>query len=80
MCGVRIAALLPASRWRGLGGPAGDIAVAHSQRIAVVVVLTAAALAAVVEKETEVPRVEGIGRVLRTGPVAVGLEVREQAH
>src|SRR3989344_4697355 len=51
----------------------GDIAGAHSPRVEVEAVLIARVLVAVVE--VEVPRVVGIRRVLRTGPVVVGLDV-----
>ena len=85
MCGVRIAALLPASRWRGLGGPAGDIAVAHSPRMVAnvfhsfwIVALKVVVLVAGVE--SQFPRAVGIGRVLRTGPVPGFPDVREQAR
>src|SRR3990172_4245744 len=53
----------------------GDIAGAHSPRV-VAGALTARALVAVAE--VEVPRVDGNRRVLRAGPVAVGLDVRKQ--
>ncbi len=73
MCGVRIAALLPASRWRGLGGPAGDIAVAHSPRMVAnvfhsfwIVALKVVVLVAGVE--SQFPRAVGIGRVLLNRP------------